>query len=337
MTVAPPSSGWPSRVLIVGPAWVGDMVMAQSLFAALKEMHPRVEIDVLAPRWTLPLLHFMPEVRRAIAQLLGHGELRLATRYRLAKELREPGYDLALVLPGSLKAALIPLWASIRERRGYGGALRRLLLTDARTKPKLPQVESYVALADWPGEPPRPRLTLPPGASGQALDALGLARPATPLLAIAPGAEYGPAKRWPSRHFAAVAAARRAQGWQVWLFGSTADREIAAEIPCDQNLTGRTSLDQAVALLGLADAVLSNDSGLMHIAAALDRPQVALFGPSDPLRTGPRNPAAQVLRLGLECSPCNQRVCPLGHHRCLEDLLPESVLAALPRAESKSP
>jgi heptosyltransferase-2 len=160
-------------------------------------------------------------------------------------------------------------------------------------------------------------LTLPQAVSAQALEALGLARPTVPLLAIAPGAEYGPAKRWPARHFAAVAADRRTQGWQVWLLGSAADREPAAEIPCDQNLTERTSLDQATA------------------AAARDRPQVPLFGPSDPGRTGPRNPAAQVLRRGLDCSPCNRRVCPLGHHRCLEDLLPESVLAALPRDEDR--
>jgi heptosyltransferase-2 len=335
MTIPASSSRAPSRVLVVGPAWVGDMVMAQSLFAALKEMHPGAEIDVLAPRWTLPLLRFMPEVRQAIAQPLGHGELGLAARYRLGKTLRGQGYDLAFVLPGSVKAALIPLWAAIRERRGYGGAFRRLLLTEARSKPDLPQVDSYVALADWPGQPPRPRLTLPQAVSAQALEALGLARPTAPLLAIAPGAEYGPAKRWPARHFAAVAADRRAEGWQVWLLGSAADRETAAEIPCDQNLTGLTSLDQAVALLGLADAVVSNDSGLMHVAAALDRPQVALFGPSDPGRTGPRNPAAQVLRRGLDCSPCNRRVCPLGHHRCLEDLFPESVLAALPRDEDR--
>jgi heptosyltransferase-2 len=310
------------------------MVMAQSLFAALKSLHPKAVIDVLAPRWTLPLLRYMPEVRRAIEQPLGHGELGLATRLRQGRELREQGYDLALVLPGSLKAALTPRWAGIPERRGYGGALRRLLLTEARAKPELPQVESYVALAGWPGPPPRPRLTLAPEASAQALTGLGLAPPGAPLLAIAPGAEYGPAKRWPERHFAAVAAQRRAQGWQVWLFGSAGDREIAAQVPCDQNLAGRTNLDQAVALLGLADAVLSNDSGLMHVAAALDRPQVALFGPSDPIRTGPRNPAAKVLRLGLDCSPCNKRVCPLGHHRCLEDLFPESVLAALPQKGS---
>ena len=331
-----PSSGSPSRILVVGPAWVGDMVMAQSLFAAIKETHAQAVIDVLAPRWTLPLLRFMPEVRRAIAQPLGHGELGLGARYRLARELRQEAYDLSLVLPGSLKAALVPRWAGIAERRGYGGALRSLLLNEARAKPNLPQIESFIALIDWPGEPPRPRLTLPPGASAGALDALGLSPPDLPMLAIAPGAEYGPAKRWPARHFAAVAAARRDQGCRVWLFGSTADREIAAAIPCDQNLAGRTSLDQAVALLGLADAVLSNDSGLMHVAAALDRPQVALFGPSDPTRTGPRNPAAKLLRLGLDCSPCNKRICPLGHHRCLEDLDAARALTALAQMESAS-
>ena len=331
MTSGSPSPAPPSRILVVGPAWVGDMVMAQSLFAALKSRHPGTIIDVLAPRWTLPLLRFMPEIRRAIDQPLGHGQLGLATRFRLGRQLRGEGYDLALVLPGSLKAALTPYWAGIPQRRGYGGALRRLFLSDVRAKSRVPQVESYMALIDWQGPVPPPRLTVPPAFCTQALNKLGLSRPTQPLLAIAPGAEYGPAKRWPERHFGAVAAKRRAQGWQVWLFGSPADRTIAGQIPCDQNLAGRTSLDQAVALLGLADAVLSNDSGLMHVAAALDRPQVALFGPSDPIRTGPRNPAARVLRLGLDCSPCNKRECPLGHHRCLEELFPEAVMAALPQ------
>jgi heptosyltransferase-2 len=330
MSAGPNASPSDVRILVVGPAWVGDMVMAQSLFAALKQRNPGAAIDVLAPRWTLPLLRFMPDVRRGIAQPLGHGELGLTARHRLGRELRTEKYDLALVLPGSFKAALVPYWAGVPARRGYGGALRRLLLNDARPKARLPQVESYVALADRPGAVPRPRLALPQEASAQALVALGLARPAAPILAMAPGAEYGPAKRWPARHFAALAEAKRVQGWEVWLFGSSADRAITDQIPCSQNLAGRTDLDQAVALLGLADAVVSNDSGLMHVAAALDRPQVALFGPSDPERTGPRNPRAHVLRLGLECSPCNKRICPLSHHRCLEDLTPERVLALLP-------
>jgi heptosyltransferase-2 len=275
----------------------------------------------------------MPEIRRAIEQPLGHGELGLATRRRLGRELRAARYDLALVLPGSLKSALVPHWAGIPRRRGYGGALRRLLLNDVRPKSALPQIESYLALADWDQAAPEPRLVLPPGIVDEALGVLGLSRPSEPLLAIAPGAEYGPAKRWPARHFSAVAEAKRKDGWQIWLFGSPGDREAAATIACDQNLAGRTSLDQAVALMSLADVVLSNDSGLMHVAAALQRPQAALFGPSDPLRTGPRSARAEVLRLGLDCSPCNKRVCPLGHHRCLEDLSPAMALELMVQAE----
>jgi heptosyltransferase II len=320
----------PRRILAVGPAWIGDMVMAESLFRLLHRRYPAAVLDVLAPRWTLPLVRFMPEVREGIALPLGHGELGLARRFRIGRDLRARSYDLALVLPGSLKSALVPFLAGIPRRRGYGGALRRLLLTETLARPGLPQVESFAAMAPGAGDAPEPRLVVDESQRGEALAALGVQRPQAPLLAIAPGAEYGPAKRWPARHFAAVAAAKRAQGWQVWLFGSAADLAAAAEIHADRNLAGRTSLDQAVALLSLADAVVSNDSGLMHAAAALGRPQIAVFGPSDPRRTGPHNAKAEVLRLGLDCSPCNQRVCPLGHHRCLEDLAPEQVLALLP-------
>lgn len=319
----------PGKILVVGPAWVGDMVMAESLFAVLKRRHPEAAIDVLAPRWTLPLLGFMPAVRRPVLMPLGHGELGLRERRRLGRELRGEGYDLALVLPGSLKAALVPYWAGIPQRRGYGGTLGRLFLTQAVRKPKLPQVESFVALAGEAGEAPRPSLVVTPAAIDSVLSALGIDQPKAPLLALAPGAEYGPAKRWPTRHFAALARAMLDRGWEVWLFGSPADREVAGQIPCSRNLAGQTLLDQAVALLALADALVSNDSGLMHVGAALHRRQVALFGPSDHRRTGPRNPAAQVLSLGLDCSPCNKRSCPLGHHRCLEELLPDRVQALL--------
>jgi heptosyltransferase-2 len=344
MTPAPPGPAQPARILVVGPAWVGDMVMAECLFAALKRRYPAARLEVLAPRWTLPLLQFMPAVDEGILLPFGHGELKLGERRRLGRSLRTRGYDLAFVLPGSLKAALVPYWSGASRRRGYGGALRRLLLTEAVDKPELPQVESFQALMDsrlrgndkeglgefGSEESRRPKLVVPSLAIEAALAALGLARPASPLLAIAPGAEYGPAKRWPARHFAELAATKRRAGWTVWLFGSARDREITAAIANDADLAGRTSLDQAVTLLALADAVVSNDSGLMHVAAALGRPQVALFGPSDALRTGPRNPEARVLRLGLDCSPCNKRVCPLGHHRCLEDLTPAQALAALP-------
>jgi heptosyltransferase II len=322
----------PRRILVVAPAWVGDMVMAESLFQSLHRQYPEAILDVLAPRWTLPLIRFMPEVSGGIALPLGHGELGLAERYRIGRDLRAKGYDLALVLPGSLKSALVPFFAGVGARRGFGGALRRLLLTEALAKPSLPQVETFLALAPDGGEVLEPRLIVTDEQRAGTLAALGLQAPRARLLAIAPGAEYGPAKRWPTRHFAALAAAKRAQGWQVWVFGSPGDRDAATEIPAEENLAGRTSLDQAVALLSLADAVVSNDSGLMHVAAALGRPQVALFGPSDPLRTGPHNAKAHVLRLGIECSPCNKRICPLGHHRCLEDLNPAQVLALLPVA-----
>jgi len=271
-------------------------------------------------------------VREGIPLPLGHGELGLGQRLQIGRRLRDRGYELALVLPGSLKSALVPFFARIPVRRGYGGALRRLLLNEVLAEPGLPQVESFLALAPGTTEVPEPRLVVTDEIRRETLAALGLEAPRVPLLAIAPGAEYGPAKRWPARHFAAVAAAKRAEGWRVWLFGSAADREAAAAIPADENLAGRTGLDQAVALLSLADAVVSNDSGLMHVAAALGLPQVAVFGPSDPIRTGPHNAKAHVLRLGLDCSPCNKRVCPLGHHRCLEDLAPEQVLARLPTA-----
>jgi heptosyltransferase-2 len=320
----------PGKILVVGPAWVGDMVMAQSLFAVLKRRYPDAVIDVLAPRWTLPLLDFMPVVRRPILLPVGHGELGLRERRQLGRSLRAEGYDLALVLPGSVKAALVPYWARIPKRLGYGGALRRRFLNDVRPKPKLAQVESFVALARDAGEVPRPQLVVPAAATERALSAYGFGRPSAPLLALAPGAEYGPAKRWPTRHFAALAREMLARGWEVWLFGSLADREIALQIPCTQNLAGRTRLDHAVALLALADALVTNDSGLMHVGDALDRRGIALFGPSDPGSTGPRNPEARVVSLDLDCSPCNKRVCPLGHHRCLEDLLPERVQSLLP-------
>jgi heptosyltransferase-2 len=299
----------PHRILVVAPAWVGDMVMAESLFQSLHRQYPDAVLDVLAPRWTLPLLRFMPEVSGGIALPLGHGELGLAERYRIGRGLRDRSYDLAR--PAGL--AEIGPGALLRGHRHQARLRRgacRLLLSEALAKPRLPQVETFLALSRDDGEVPEPRLIVTDEQRADALAALGLQAPEVPLLAIAPGAEYGPAKRWPARHFAALAVAKRAQGWQVWVFGSPGDRDAAAEIPAEANLAGRTSLDQAVALLSLADAVVSNDSGLMHVAAALGRPQVALFGPSDPVRTGPQNAKAQVLRLGIECSPCNKRICP---------------------------
>ncbi len=330
------------RILIVGPAWVGDMVMAQSLFKVLKQQFPEAAVDVLAPAWTGPVLARMPEVRRAHTLPFAHGELKLVERYRIARRLRAERYDWAIVLPNSFKSALIPFWANIPRRTGYRGELRRGLLNDVRKLDKklLPQtVQRFVALgvSEDAALPPRilfPQLYISSGSAQAALAALPLERPSQPLLALCPGAEYGPAKRWPTGYFAEVARTKIAQGWRVWIFGSTNDNAIAAEI-CAQagegciDLSGRTSLDQAIDLLSLADMVVSNDSGMMHVAAALGRKLVAVYGSSDPSVTPPLSKDVRVVWLKLACSPCFARECPLTHLNCLREIKPERVLAEM--------
>jgi len=326
---------------VVAPSWVGDMVMAQSLFKALKQRHPEPGIDVLAPAWSRPLLERMPEVGDAIDMPLGHGRLGLKTRWRLGRGLRGRGYDQAILLPNSFKSALVPFWAGIPRRTGWVGELRYGLLNDIRKldKSRLTMtVQRFVALAypaKTPSVPeiPPPSLEADSTAAHQALAELGLVKRG-PVLALCPGAEYGPAKRWPEESYAGLAAAMAEEGWDIWLFGSARDRPVCAGIArrlegnC-ADLSGRTSLAQAVDLLSLADAVVSNDSGLMHVAAALDRPLVALYGSSDPGFTPPLNDRSRVVCLGLDCSPCFRRECPQGHLRCLRDISVEQVRQAL--------
>ncbi|BBL69622.1 lipopolysaccharide heptosyltransferase II [Methylogaea oryzae] len=332
------------RILIVGPSWVGDMVMAQSLFLALKQRHPHCAIDVLAPAWTLPLLQRMPEVARGVAMPLGHGQFGFGARRQLGLELRGR-YDWAIVLPNSWKSALTPFFAKIPKRTGYVGELRYGLLNDARKldKAKLPKtVQRFVALglepdAALPPECPVPRLRVPAEGVAAVRAKFNVPLPGgegtEKVLALCPGAEYGPAKRWPAAYFAKLARNKMAQGWSVWLFGSGKDQavaeEIAAAAPGCVGFAGRTDLAEAVDLLSLADAAVSNDSGLMHVAAALEKPLVAIYGSSDPGFTPPLNAQARIVRLGLECSPCFKRDCPLGHTRCLTDISPEQVSAQL--------
>lgn len=337
--------GQAERVLIAGPAWVGDMVMAQSLFIMLHRNAPGTQIDVLAPEWSVPLLARMPEVHQAVALPVGHGELRLARRYRIAKRLRHKHYDRAIVIPRSFKSALIPFLAHIPRRTGYRGEMRYGLINDMRAldKAALPQVvQRYVALGlerDAPLPPheiPSPRLSVDKENRARLVAELGLAGNG-PVAAFVPGAEYGPAKRWPTQYYAQLAGELAQAGYRIWLLGSHNDAEVCAELEglsggVTTNLSGKTRLQDVVDLVSLVSVVVTNDSGLMHIAAAVGSRIIALFGSSTPAYTPPLTAKADVFYLGLSCSPCFKRECPLGHLNCLNKIPVKEVYNACLRA-----
>lgn len=327
------------NILVVGPSWVGDTILSQPLLRLLKQQHPGAQIDYLAPSWTLPLLARMPEVRLGITNPFGHGALQLAARRRLARTLRSAAYDQALVLPNSFKSALIPWFADIPRRTGFRGEARWGLINDLhRLDPaRLPQmVQRFAALALPPESPlpeplPRPALQSSPEQQQRLLARLGLTLE-KPVVAFCPGAEFGPAKRWPETHFAALANLLAARGCAVWLIGSPRDHAVAAAIAQAStavNLCGRTDIAEAADLLAATRLVVTNDSGLMHAAAAVGRPVIALYGSSSPHFTPPLSSDARIVTLGLECSPCFKRECPLGHLKCLKDLEPARVCAEI--------
>ncbi|MGE5794944.1 MAG: lipopolysaccharide heptosyltransferase II [Bacteroidota bacterium] len=329
-----------SRVLIVAPNWIGDTLLAQPLLARLHAARPGLALHAVAPSWTAPVLARMPEIEDVIETPLVHGRLQLAARLRLARVLRANRYDEAIVLPNNWKSALAPFLAGIPRRVGFTGEARYGLLNvryrlDEAAVPLM--AERYALLAAPPGEPPPrppapPRLEVDEANLTIAIARFGLDR-SRPVAAFCPGAEFGPAKRWPARHFAALARALAARGRHVWLIGSPSDRAAGDQIAglaggAAINLCGRTDLASAIDLLSVAEVVVSNDSGLMHVAAALGRPLVALYGSSSPVHTPPLGPA-RLVSLGIDCSPCFQRECPLGHFKCMNDLLPERVLAEI--------
>ena len=331
-TVAP---SHPDAILIVAPARVSELVMAQSLFKALRTRLPTIAIDVVAPRRLLPLLARMPEVRQALEM-----PTTPAGCWRLGRSLHGR-YRRAIVLPDSWIAAVLPFAAGIPHRTGWRGGLRYGLLNDVRRPDSAShptQVQRYVMLAADPGtEPPAvepPHFEVKVADVQSAMQLLKVERRAQrKVLALCPGAEFGPARQWPTVHYAELGRQFGQAGWDIWLFGSDADHAItdgvAATCKVVTNLVGRTTLAQAVDLMSLADAVVSNDSGLMHIAAALDRPLVALYGSTDPQIRPPLNARHRVVSLGLSCSPCNKAECPLGTTACLVDLPSERVAEAL--------
>ena len=370
------------RVLIVAPAWIGDMVMAHTLVQVLQREHGNCTIHVVAPPTTAPLATRMPGVAAVHELNVGHGELGLGRRRRLAAKLRNHEIQAAFVLPNTFKSALLPWWAGIPRRVGWYGEARYGLLNDRRRldQARYPRmIDRFMSLALPAGAPPpepepRPELSVDRNNRQSVLKRLNLHRNrdrkqdkghdfdnsgdmdenrATdpvqivdpvrdvnldrdcigPVTALCPGAEYGEAKRWPAAHFAAVARERLQAGHAVWILGSARDAATTAEItagaPGAVDLAGRTSLLDAIDLLSLADAVVTNDSGLMHIACALDRRVIAVFGSTSPAFTSPLGRRATVIEDQLDCRPCFQRQCPLKHLNCLRNIAPERVIAAL--------
>jgi heptosyltransferase II len=336
-----------AKVLVVGPSWVGDMVMAQALYRLLARRDPKPEVHVLAPTWSLPLIARMPEVARGIELPLGHGELKLGVRRSIGLRLRGEGFEQAIVLPRSLKSALVPWFAKIPRRTGFRGEFRYGLLNDVRRlDARLDQtVKRFVALGGDPtGEPPRalprdlhPKLAIDAANVDRLRRKHGLTDGAR-IVALMPGAEYGPAKRWPAASYAALAYALAHAGTHVLVLGSDKERPIGEEIRAAaaservRNLCGATTLADVVDVVAAADVAVSNDSGLLHVAAATGTHVVAIYGSSSPTFTPPLAVATTVLYRGIECSPCFARECPLGHLRCLHEISVRDVLTAVERA-----
>ena len=327
------------RILIVAPSWVGDAILSEPLVALLRDPFEDPIVDVLAPPWCAPVYARMRGVRRIVETPFAHGKLDIAGRKRLAADLRGEGYTHAFVLPNSWKSALVPYFARIPKRVGYTGEARWGLLTDTRKldKRQYPRlVDRFAALAVPRGGlvPMPPSPVLVPDARNRA-DAMRALRLKTdrPVVVLCPGAEYGPAKRWPPNQFAELAAMFLRDGLQVWIVGSPNDRmaadavlnSLGENVHKVRDLTGRTDLGTAIDMLSAASLVVSNDSGLMHAAAAVGVPLVALFGSSSPVYTPPLSPTAQIARIDIACSPCFKRECPLGHFKCMRELKPPIV------------
>lgn len=334
------------RLLVIAPNWIGDAVMSQPLLALLRGQSTDTVIDVLAPASVAPVYQAMSEVAEVMTAAQAHGQLQLRERFQLSRQIRRRGYDAAYVLPNSMKSALIPWLAGIPVRVGHRGESRYWLVNrayDVEGSHRPPMVEHYARLAFAPSHPipagiPNPVLVRQPAREQGVLERYGLST-SDPLVILSAGAEYGPAKRWPARHFASLAALVSAE-WpeaNIVLLGSAKERALATEIAALsgqalQNLCGETSLSDAMALIASAAGVVSNDSGLMHVAAAYGRPQVAVFGSSDPRHTPPRSARAKVEWLHLECSPCFERECPLKHTNCLNQISPLHVFDSLAKA-----
>ena len=327
------------RILVIAPSWIGDCVMTQPLLARLKQRQPQTIIDVYAANWSKAVFSRMLEVNEVITNPFGHGDIKLRQRFQEGRQLAKRHYQEVVVLPGSLKSALVPFFSGIKKRSGFLGESRRGLLNNIHILDEMAlplMVERYAKLAQQPSEAlirpvAYPHLQVDLLQQQATLKELQLTHPQA--VVFCPGAEYGPAKRWPVEHYADLARRFAADGKHIWLVGSQKDHDIAEQIvqlapEACSNLCGKTKIDQAIDLIATAQLVVCNDSGLMHVAAAVGTPVVSVFGSSSPDHTPPLSDKAKILSLNLDCSPCFERVCPLGHTHCLTQLTPLSVYLA---------
>jgi heptosyltransferase-2 len=335
----PPADERP--ILLVPYVWIGDFVRCHTVVRLLKQRWPERPVDVLTSTLCAPLLDYMPGVRAGVVCDLPRGRLAISRHLALARRLREAGYASALIMPRTWKAALAPYLAGIPERIGFVGELRFGLINDLRFgERRLPRMIdrcAALALPEGAAHPvawPQPELKIPQAEAEAWRTRNGLGSDARPIIALAPGA-VGPSKRWPIAAYAEVARALTAQNFTVWVLGSPNESSLAAEIirvagPAVRDLTS-PDLRNAVLALRLARAAISNDSGLLHVAAAMGTPAIGIFGPTSPWHWAPLNPLAAVIetKTELSCRPCHKPTCRFGHHRCMQDIPPHQVLDAL--------
>ena len=328
-------TGQDPRILVVAQAWVGDVVLSQTLYALLKRQQPDTSIDVVAPNWAGALLKRMPQVSRHIPLDVRHGQPGLWRQWAAARHL-DAEYRQAIVIPRSVKAALLPWAAGIKKRVGFDSGMRSGFINDSRPRP--PDIMARMAQLASPGpiDPgsiPHPRLKVDPE---KAIDILRQWEigPNEPVVGLMPGAAYGRTKEWGAESFAQLAATLAKHGNRICVVGTSKDRPLGeiiarAEPERIMNLCGETTLDQAVLLISKFAVAICNDSGLMHVAAAVNTPVIGIYGPTSPDTHPPLTDARKILSVRTLCSPCHQRICPYGHHACMTRITPEQVHAAV--------
>ena len=326
------------NILIITPNWLGDQIMAQSLYIALKKRHTSCQIDVVTSEKFKGLYQRMPEINNILIFENKHNKLDLKKRWLFSKKIRKKSYSLAIILPLSLKATLIPFFAGIKKRRAWSnqryGLINESQPLDQKkhTHSALKQVEQYLALQKFPFEIKKkfiPKLKESKDKQETILKKFKI-NTQQKILICCPGSAYGPSKQWPLHHLKDLCVHYLEKNWEIILLGTEKEKEICQNIkkncPKVKNLCMKTKLEDVIDLMSTATWIISNDSGLMHLAAATQQKQIAIFGSSSPLFTPPLNKNAHIIFQNLNCSPCFKRVCPLKHNECLETISSEQVI-----------